>query len=172
MIQEFYNILLYLFEMAPSGSLWDLSLTNQLMALIQRYFFISNSTLTFMMITLLPIIMVTGTRILTYIGENLDKLLYVQIDVTENELIFTPINEYITKHFDGIAQLKKAKGITGYIKPLYTSQHASGLRISGGATGGLDAIPLVALIPRKYITNAFQTHLLTHFIINSTIAGF
>ncbi|KAI8883899.1 P-loop containing nucleoside triphosphate hydrolase protein [Backusella circina FSU 941] len=98
-----------------------------------------------MSIILFSVVLVAALHVSAFIREKFDELFYVHIIVTENELIFTPINEYSTNQYKNIHQLKRAEGITGYLRPPYISQDMNSLyeRVHHDLCGS----PSINLIP-------------------------
>ncbi|KAL7315343.1 hypothetical protein PS15m_006803 [Mucor circinelloides] len=67
----------------------------------------------------------------------------------DNELIFTPVDEYVTKHFQGIDRLRHVRGKTGFTDPADQIQSKSDFP-GRPQPHGTNDIHIIDLIPEKY----------------------
>jgi hypothetical protein len=161
---KLFSNFLDIFERFSDDSFWSKMLGDRTLSLLKRY--LVNDTLhIFIFVTILPAIMASVIHGFKYIKRRFEELFYVQIVVGENDLIYTPINEYITKHFKGVDKLSRVRGTTGYTEP----QDMNKTRYSfyRRSRADIDNTPIVDLIPGifffffviylypKYITIAY-----------------
>lgn len=142
---KLFSQFLDLFERFSDDSFWRNVLGDRLLSLIKRY--LINDTLhIYMFVTLLPAVLVGATGGFWSIKDHFEELFYVRVTVGENDLIYTPINEYITKHFKGVDRLRRVRGKTGYMEPQDSSHNHDFFfferpRIDLGNTPIIDLIP-------------------------------
>ncbi|KAI8889454.1 P-loop containing nucleoside triphosphate hydrolase protein [Backusella circina FSU 941] len=136
-----------IFERFSDDSFWSNILGDRTLSLLKRY--LVNDTLhIFIFVTFLPAVMAGIIHGFKYIKRRIEELFYVQIVIGENDLIYTPINEYITKHFKGVEKLSRVRGKTGYTEPQDINKNRYGFYRSSRAS--LDNTPIIDLIPEKF----------------------
>ncbi|KAI8883875.1 P-loop containing nucleoside triphosphate hydrolase protein [Backusella circina FSU 941] len=145
---KLFSRFLDLFERFSDESFWKSMLGDRLLSLLKRY--LINDTLhIYMFVTFLPAVVLGATHGFKYVRDHFEELFYVRVTVGEHDLIYTPINEYITKHFKGVERLRRVRGKTGYVEPQDTSHNYDYYfferpRIDLGNT------PIIDLIPEKF----------------------
>lgn len=111
-----WDRLLDLVELVFEEMFWINLLGERLYTILKRYF--DNDTIIFY--TLLSLILAIPKifeNVYSYLRRVKEKMFYVSVVIGENEIIYTPINEYLTKNFKGIHELRHVRGKTGYAEP-------------------------------------------------------
>lgn len=110
------NWFLDIVEIVSEESFWLNLFGERLYAIIRRY--TDNDAILFcVFLSLFPAISEITRYTYSYLVQKKQDLFYVSVIIGDNELIYTPINEYVTKNFKGIHKLRHARGKTGYKEP-------------------------------------------------------
>ncbi|KAK4513373.1 uncharacterized protein ATC70_005370 [Mucor velutinosus] len=146
----FLNRLLDVFEVIINESFWANLLGERTLLILKRY--AGNDTvLVCVFLSLIPAISQATKAFYDYCKQIKEEMFYVSVVIGDDELIFTPVDEYVTKHFEGIDTLRHVRGKTGYANPadqMQKNTHYSYYRRS--LQTDQDSKPIIDLIPKKY----------------------
>lgn len=146
----FLNRLLDLFEVVSNESFWINLLGERLLLILKRY--AGNDTiLVCVFLSFIPAISQATKAFYDYCKRIKEEMFYVSVVIGDNELLFTPVDEYVTKHFHGIDTLRHVRGKTGYADPadqVQKNNYYSYYRRH--QQDDQDNTPLIDLIPKKY----------------------
>ncbi|KAL0143442.1 P-loop containing nucleoside triphosphate hydrolase protein [Mucor lusitanicus] len=145
----FLNRLLDVFEVISNESFWINLLGERLLFILKRY--AGNDTiLVCVFLTLIPGISQVTKAFYDYCKRIKEEMFYVSVVIGDNELIFTPVDEYVTKHFHGIDTLRHVRGKTGYADPADQVQKSSYYSYyRRHQQNDQDNTPLIDLIPKN-----------------------
>jgi hypothetical protein len=76
-----------------------------------------------------------------------EKLFYVSVIIGDNEMIFDPIDEYLTKNFKGIHELRHARGKAGYSEPSNNTHGSGYFSYHRRRVEDMQNTPMVELVP-------------------------
>ncbi|CAO3655334.1 unnamed protein product [Mucor fragilis] len=146
----FLNRLLDLFEVISNESFWINLLGERTLLILKRY--AGNDTiLVCVFLSFIPAISQATKAFYDYCKRIKEEMFYVSVVIGDNELIFTPVDEYVTKHFDGIDRLRHVRGKTGYADPTDQVQKNSYYSYyRRHQQNDQDNTPIIDLIPEKY----------------------
>ncbi|GAN09880.1 conserved hypothetical protein [Mucor ambiguus] len=146
----FLNRLLDLFEVISNESFWINLLGERTLLILKRY--AGNDTiLVCVFLSFIPAISQATKAFYDYCKRIKEEMFYVSVVIGDNELIFTPVDEYVTKHFHGIDTLRHVRGKTGYADPADQVQKNSYYSYyRRHQQNDQDNTPIIDLIPEKY----------------------
>ncbi|KAL9556175.1 hypothetical protein MBANPS3_002006 [Mucor bainieri] len=150
----FWHRLLDLFETISHESFWLHLLGERTLSILKRY--AGNDTILFyLFLSFIPAISQATNGLYGYFKRVKEELFYVSVVIGDNELIFAPVDEYVTKHFQGIDRLRHVRGKTGFTDPAdqVLEKNTFHGRRQQNETGNT---PIVDLIPAKYREFAIQ----------------
>lgn len=114
--EYFWGRLLNLIEVIFEESFWPNLLGERLYTISKRYF--GNDTIIFCaIISFIPAIPKIFENVYSNLVRIKEKMFYVSVVIGEGEIIYAPVNEYLTKNFKGIHELRHVRGRTGYAEP-------------------------------------------------------
>lgn len=145
----FFNQLVDLVELFFDESFWANLFGERLYAIIKRY--ADNDTFLFyLFLSLFPAISEMTKNTYSYLKQKKQDLFYVSVVIGDNELIYTPINEYLTKNFKGIHELRHVRGKTGYAEPNESQNNRGGYYYYRQARTDQENTPLIDLTPGEF----------------------
>lgn len=145
----FFNQLVDLVELFFDESFWANLFGERLYAIIKRY--ADNDTFLFyLFLSLFPAISEMTKNTYSYLKQKKQDLFYVSVVIGDNELIYTPINEYLTKNFKGIQELRHVRGKTGYAEPNENQNNRGGYYYYRQARTDQENTPLIDLTPGEF----------------------
>ncbi|GAA5796558.1 hypothetical protein HPULCUR_001930 [Helicostylum pulchrum] len=150
----FYGVAGYLWsrfvdiiEVVCEETFWINLLGDRFFAISKRYY--GNDTIIFyVFLSFIPAISKLIENIYSYLKRIKEEMFYVSVVIGENELIYTPVNEYLTKNFKGIDKLRHVRGKTGYSEPVDVNQRNT--YYYHRPRSDLENTPLIDLTPEKY----------------------
>lgn len=146
----FWNRLLDIFEVISNEHFWINLLGERTLLILKRY--AGNDTiLVCLFLSFIPTISQATKGFYSYCKRLKEEMFYVSVVIGDNELIFTPVDEYVTKNFRGIDALRHVRGKTGYTEPSDQGQKNSYYSYYGRRQqNDQDNTPIIDLIPEKY----------------------
>ncbi|KAG2205602.1 hypothetical protein INT46_010764 [Mucor plumbeus] len=156
LVSYFWNLLLDIFEVISNEHFWINLLGERSLLILKRY--AGNDTvLVCLYLSFIPTISQAIKGFYLYCIRLKEEMFYVSVVIGDNELIFTPVDEYVTKNFRGIDTLRHVRGKTGYTNPNDQGQKNSYYSYYGRRQqNNQDNTPIIDLIPEKYREFAIQ----------------
>lgn len=140
-------------EVLCEEAFWVNLLGDRLFTIAKRY--IGNDTIIFyLFLSFIPAISKTIESIYSNLKRFKEEMLYVSVVIGENELIYAPINEYLTKNFKGIHELRHVRGKTGYTEPVDTT-HRNSYYYYRQPRSDQENTPIIDLTPGIYCSFFF-----------------
>lgn len=103
-------------ELFTNETFWVGLFGERAFAILKRY--AGNDTILFcLFMPVMPMLLGLGKTAVESVKKLFEDFFYVSIIIDENELIYTPVDEYITKNFKGVEALRRVRGKTGYENP-------------------------------------------------------
>jgi hypothetical protein len=162
----FWDRLLDIVETVTEETFWMHLIGERTFFMFKRY--AGNDTILFyIFLSLIPAITEATKGFYAYCKRLKEQLFYVSVTVGDNELIFAPIDEYLTKNFKGIHELRHARGKTGYAEPSNNAYGGGYFSYYRRRTDDIQNTPMIELIPGNaiiiiiVICLLYNLHLLT-----------
>lgn len=122
LFEGFWTRVLDVIEVICEESFWTNLLGERLFIITKRY--AGNDTILFyLFLSFIPAISELIRGCYSYLKRLKEEMFYVSVIIGNNELIYTPIDEYLTKNFKGIHELRHVRGKTGYTGPTDNSNN-------------------------------------------------
>ncbi|KAI8642722.1 P-loop containing nucleoside triphosphate hydrolase protein [Parasitella parasitica] len=145
----FWNRFLDIFEIISNEHFWINFLGERTLMILKRY--AGNDTiLVCVFLSFIPAISQATKGLYLYCKRLKDEMFYVSVVIADNELIFTPVDEYVTKNFRGIDRLRHVRGKTGYADPVNQNQRPRFSYFGRRRPSSEENTPIIELIPEKY----------------------
>jgi hypothetical protein len=136
-------------EIVCEESFWVNLLGERLFVITKRY--AGNDTILFyLFLSFIPAISELIKGGYSYLKRLTEEMFYVSVVIGDNELIYTPIDEYLTKNFKGIHELRHVRGKTGYAEPSDNNNRNSYYSYYRHNRSDQDNTPLIELTPGIY----------------------
>lgn len=144
-LSSLYQRSLDIIESVLDENFWTAIFGDRLIGILKRYSH-NDTVLFFIYLTLLPAVAGLMGGIVKWLIRAYNELYYVSIVINEQELIYKPVEEYITKYYRGIPGFRHVRGKTGYHEP-QTEEKKPWWASMRNPNDSLQNQPIIDLIP-------------------------